>query len=90
MNQLTEYQIRNRIKDGTISWHHISEYQTLSEDFIREYADNVTWEYISAYQILSESFLREFADKVYWSWITVDQSLSEAFVIEMQLKGLIE
>ncbi len=33
-----------------IDWDHISVYQTLSEDFIREFQDKWNWSYISTYQ----------------------------------------
>ena len=51
-----------------VNWEWISEYQKLSESFIREFKDKVNWNGISAYQKLSESFIREFQDKVNWNW----------------------
>ena len=39
---------------------YISEYQKLSEEFIREFKDKVDWCYISEYQDLSENFKEEF------------------------------
>jgi len=44
----------------------ISSCQTLSEDFIREFKNEVDWENISMYQTLSEDFIREFGKKVKW------------------------
>jgi len=41
-------------------------YQTLSEDFIREFKDRVSWYWISEHQILSEDFIKKFKDKVEW------------------------
>ena len=42
----------------------MSIYQTLSEDFIREFSDRVDWVWISIYQKLSKEFRIEFADKL--------------------------
>ena len=47
-----------------MDWENISFYQTLSEDFIREFKDKVDWQSISMYQILSEDFIKEFQDKL--------------------------
>jgi len=69
-----------------VSWYSISEYQILSEDFIREFQDKVDWYFISINQILSEDFIREFKDKVYWGYISINQILSEDFIREFQDK----
>ena len=87
INDLTEDQIRKQIEDGSVDWHRISKYQSLSETLMREYADKLDWYWISIHQKLSESFLREFADKLDWRYIVKHQSLSDSFIIEMQLKG---
>ena len=42
----------------------ISQYQTLSEDFIREFKDKVDWIKISEHKKISGSFIREFQNKV--------------------------
>ena len=47
-----------------LDWIYVSEYQKLSEEFIREFQDNVNWNNVSKYQKLSDSFIREFKDKV--------------------------
>ena len=67
-------------------WQDISQYQKLSEDFIREYQDKVDWDCISKYQKLSESFIREFQDKMNWTCISNHQKLSESFIREFQYK----
>ena len=67
-------------------WNDISQYQHLSESFIREFADKVNWYYISRYQKLSEDFIRDFSDKVYWSDISCYQKLSENFIREFSHK----
>ena len=65
-------------------WREISMFQKLSEDFIREFQDNVDWECISMCQNLSESFIREFQDNVNWNYISGSQKLSEDFIREFQ------
>jgi len=69
-----------------VNWTWISEYQKLSEKFIREFQDKVHWYNISEYQKLSEKFIREFQDKVNWDNISQYQKLSEKFIIEFQEK----
>ena len=69
-----------------VDWSFISEYQALSEDFIKEFKDKVHWNYISMCQKLSESFIREFQDKVNWVSISGYQKLSEDFIREFQDK----
>lgn len=62
----------------------ISAYQTLSEEFIREFKDRVNWNYISHVQILSEDFIREFKDRVDWTNIFKRQKLSKKFRKEFE------
>ena len=40
-----------------VNWDYISWNLKLSEDFIREFANEVVWEYISCTQKLSENFI---------------------------------
>ena len=47
-------------------WNYISEYQKLSEDFIKEFQDKVDWYWISLNQKLSYNFIDEFQDKLNW------------------------
>jgi len=68
------------------SWYYISEYQKLSESFIREFQDKLDWYDISKHQILSESFIKEFKDKVKWYYISMYQKLSESFIREFKDK----
>ena len=63
-----------------VKWYNISQYQKLSEEFIREFSNKVNWKYISICQKLSEEFIREFADKVSWKYISEYQKLSEEFI----------
>ena len=67
-------------------WMSVSAHKFLTEDFIREFADEVKWGYISAKQHLSEEFIREFADEVDWVGISLCQRLSEDFIREFKDK----
>ena len=67
-------------------WVSLSMHKGLTEDFIREFADEVDYETISTYQLLSEDFIREFADRVDWDTISVYQHLSEDFIREFKDK----
>ena len=66
------------------NWMNLSGHRGLTEDFIREFADDVDWYWISARQPLSEDFIREFKDKVYWDLISEFQQLSEDFIREFK------
>ena len=57
----------------------------LTEQFTREFKDNVDWDCISAYQKLTEQFTREFKDKVNWDCISAYQKLTEQFIKEFNL-----
>jgi hypothetical protein len=69
-------------------WINIFEYQTLSEDFIRQFQDKVDWTGISWKQILSEDFIREFQDKLNWQNIRFNKKLqvSDKFCEEFDEK----
>ena len=69
-----------------LNWYHVQIFQTLSENFIREFQDKVNWIYISEHQTLSEDFIREFKDDVNWTYISAYQKLSEDFIREFQNK----
>lgn len=75
---------RYRERSEAANWFYISKYETLNEDFIREFADKVDWLYISETQILSEDFIREFKDEVDWLYISMRQLLSEDFIREFK------
>ena len=91
---MTEEEIRETINNNTVDWNRIIWYQTLSEEFIREFQDRVNWSDISFKQTLSEEFIKEFKDKVYWKWISFCQTLSEEFILEfidkVELKTILE
>ena len=66
------------------NWVMLSTHKGLTEDFIREFADDLDCETISTYQLLSEDFIREFADRVDWDTISANQHLSEEFIREFK------
>ena len=68
------------INNFEVDWNYISEYQTLSEEFIEKYSDKVNWDDISEYQKLSEDFIEKHSDKVDWFCISRYQKLSEKFI----------
>ena len=73
------------ISKNEINWTKIStQYQKLSEPFIRKFKNRVNWEYISICQKLSENFIREFKGRVDWFWILRYQTLSEDFIRELK------
>ena len=65
-------------------WTDASYYLNLSEEFIREFKNEVDWENISAFQILTENFIREFKGLVYWPYISGKQELSFNFIREFE------
>ena len=83
---MTEQELRQQIETNpaSVNWPYISQFHTLSEDFIREFKDSVDWYYISCYQTLSEDFIREFKDSVNWFSISQSQTLSEDFIREFK------
>ena len=87
MKKIKEFWLRFKCRyfPNSVNWSRISEYQKLSEEFIREFKDQVNWDYISCYQKLSEEFIREFKDQVNWSLISRCQKLSEEFIREFEL-----
>ena len=56
------------------NWSQISRDGTLTEKFIREFADQVDWIEISRYQKLSAKFIQEFANRVNWTVISKYQN----------------
>lgn len=65
-------------------WMSVSAHKFLTEDFIREFKDDVYWNCISENQSLSKGFIREFQDRVYWELISKYQHLSEDFIREFK------
>jgi hypothetical protein len=97
MKKSVEEEVRYLIKEldlncsveefkNKVDWWDISEYQKLSENFIREFKNKVNWWDISKFQKLSEDFIREFKNKVNWECISASQKLSESFIREFKDK----
>ena len=54
----------------------VSSKQKLSENFIREFRNDVDWSGISFNQVLSEAFIIEFQDRVNWVGISSNQVIT--------------
>jgi hypothetical protein len=69
-----------------------SYFQTLSEDFIREFKEKVDWGCISAKQNLSNDFLLEFGSKIKWntyfSHQEADFSIMEEFISQTDYEDM--
>lgn len=66
--------------DRKADFYSLSNYQYLSEGFIRKFQDKIDWSIISRYQRLSEKFIKEFEEQVDWYLISKYQILSEEFL----------
>ena len=89
IKESTEYnlQIANEILDTNYTnWQALSRHEFLTEDFIRDFEDEVDWYCISRYQRLSEDFIREFQDRLEMFWIAQYQILSEDFIRDFKNK----
>ena len=71
---------QNRHFISTIGDFSISEYQELSEGFIKKYQDKVIWYCVVKGQKLSEEFTEKFQNKLEWRYILIYQKLSERFI----------
>ncbi len=70
-------------------WLFASMFCSLSEDFIKEFKDNVDWDWIWQKQHLSEDFILEFLDKAdecSWRYISYVQNLSFDFILDFDDK----
>ena len=65
-------------------WYNILMKQKLSENFIREFKDEVRWDQILGSQILPENCIYEIEKENYWNYISEYQKLSENFIREFQ------
>ena len=79
-----EMEYKDIIEKYDGDWGKISRYQTLSEDFVRDFKDKVDWLDISIHQTLSENFIIEFQDRICWWRILRFQLLSEDFKSKFQ------
>lgn len=58
-------------------WGELSMFQDISEEFIREYKDQLDWVELSNYKLLSKDFIREFKDKVEWREVSLYQEICQ-------------
>jgi len=68
-----------KLFQNEVDWYKISQYQILSEDFIREFQDKVYWHLISEYQHLSITFIKEFKNKIHWLLLLHKYGLSSYY-----------
>ena len=61
-------------------WDVISVYQTLSEQFMREFKNKVNWEGVSAHQELSDDFVLEFKDRLNWETLCRYRNLNSGLI----------
>ncbi len=88
INQIQKHIEWEKYYFNKFNWNEINFYKDnkLSEDFIREFQNNINWELVSQYQQLSEDFIREFYNRVDWYYISAYKKLSEDLTKEFQDK----
>jgi len=70
-----------------IDWNYVSFCITLSESFIREFADKINWVRVPYMgYVLSDSFIREFAHKFDWDILVKNHKLSGSIINEFTNK----
>ncbi len=62
---------------------HIVHKECLSEDFMREFKDEMDWHQVASQQKLSENFIREFKNMLPMRYVSTYQKLSEDFIREL-------
>lgn len=69
---LPDHEFCVRHRRNSILWSELSRRHDLTEDFIREFNNNIHWRILSGSSnlVLSDDFLMEFEDKVDWNWIS--------------------
>ena len=86
---LSEEWLRKHIEDintsiygGKICWDKISQYQVLSEQFMKDFNHKLDWRALPKYQNMSNKFIKEYADKFWWGDFPYEK-LSEDFISEL-------
>ena len=69
-----------------VDWDLISTTEILSENFIRDFKEDLNWVTISSKQNLSEHFILEFSDYVNWQNISRNKKLSCNFIVSKLAK----
>ena len=72
--------------EDIVNWRNISEFQKLSEDFIRAFQHKLDWKCISAYQKLDEELIIEFQYKINWHYLSINKNtkLSKRLISRFQ------
>ena len=68
------------------NWFYISRDQSLSEDFMHQFQDDLCWKTVTRNHELSESFIRGHPDKVDWECISHDYRLPEYLIRDFPYK----
>lgn len=63
-----------------MNWTEISKQAGLTEDFMREYQEELMWNLLCEYQVLSEDFIEEMEKKVNWDILASYQRVSFPFI----------
>jgi len=84
-----EYSDEEIIKEFSnhIDWQFISEYEPLSDNFVRCFQEKLDWDYISAFHFPSvplRDFFIEFKYKLNWNNVCIIKKLSEDIIREFQ------
>ena len=70
----------NFIDADFMNWLNVSEYEYLTEDFMREFHKYLDWDLMSMTQKLSEELIWEFRDRVDWQNIAACQKIRDGFI----------
>lgn len=79
--------IHNSIREmkECTNWDYVFRHVQMSENFIREFADEITdfkgWGFILERQELREKFIKEIKENIDWRWIPRYQKLSIPFIL---------
>lgn len=68
--------IREIIECEEFNWLLVSQFQKLSNDFIREFADKLEWNLIASCQKIDFNLVKEFKNKLNWGMIVHNPNLS--------------
>lgn len=74
--------INNSMYGGKVDWKLISQYQKLSEQFMRDFNHKLDWHVLPKYQTMSDKFIKEFRGKFWWGDFPYNK-LSEELISEL-------
>ena len=78
--------IENKVRNFRIHYWETISRMLLTDDFIRDFRDEVDWKWISSTQQRNENFIEEFKEKINWEAVSRYQDLSEDFIKQHQDK----